>query len=99
MLMNLQRGVEQGIRAVYAGWSKFRQDARPYWMVLLSLVLEGCARPSVQEPVTLTTSGGVVKQDVLFSAKRASRSGSKFTRENGNPSQLSFRPRSPRGKG
>jgi len=54
MLMNLQRGVEQGIRAVYAGWSNSGKMARPICMVLLSLVLEGCARPSVQEPVTLT---------------------------------------------
>src|SRR5258708_1828978 len=54
MLMNLQGGVEQGIRAVYAGWSNSGKMARPICMVLLSLVLEGCARPSVQEPVTLT---------------------------------------------
>src|SRR5258705_13449691 len=54
MLMNLQRGVEQGIRALYAGWSNSGKMARPICLVLLSLVLEGCARPSVQEPVTLT---------------------------------------------
>src|SRR6266403_1396475 len=54
MLMNLQRGVEQGIRALYAGWLNSGKMARPICMVLLSLVLEGCARPSVQEPVTLT---------------------------------------------
>src|SRR5467141_287688 len=54
MLMNLQRGVEQGIRALYAGWSDSGKMARPICLVLLSLVLEGCARPSVQEPVTLT---------------------------------------------
>src|SRR6266481_3982548 len=54
MLMNLQRGVEQGIRAVYAGWSNSGKMARPIWIVLLSLVLEGCARPSAHEPVTLT---------------------------------------------
>src|SRR5258708_28457291 len=54
MLMNLQRGVEQGIRALYAGWSNCGKMARPICILLLSLVLEGCARPSVQEPVTLT---------------------------------------------
>src|SRR6266478_5377397 len=54
MLMNLQRGVEQGIRTLYAGWPNSGKMARLIWIVLLSLVLEGCARPSVQEPVTLT---------------------------------------------
>jgi trehalose/maltose transport system substrate-binding protein len=54
MLMKFQRGVAQGIRALYAGWSISSSMAGPFCIVLLSLVMEGCARPSVQEPATLT---------------------------------------------
>jgi trehalose/maltose transport system substrate-binding protein len=54
MLMKIQRVVAQGIRALYAGWSNSGKMARPICIVFLSLVLEGCTRPSVHEPVTLT---------------------------------------------
>ena len=54
MLMKIRRVLTQGIRGPYAGWSSSRKLVRPVCIVLLSLVLEGCTRPSVQEPVTLT---------------------------------------------
>jgi trehalose/maltose transport system substrate-binding protein len=54
MLMKIQRMLAQGIRGHYAGWSSFGKLIRPISIVLLSLLLEGCTRPSVQEPVTLT---------------------------------------------
>src|SRR6266481_6243363 len=54
MLMKIQRVLAQGIRGLYAGWSSSGKLVRPICMVLLSLLLEGCTRPSVHEPVTLT---------------------------------------------
>jgi trehalose/maltose transport system substrate-binding protein len=54
MLMKIQRMLAQGIRGHYAGWSSSGKLVRPISIVLLSLLLEGCTRPTVQEPVTLT---------------------------------------------
>jgi trehalose/maltose transport system substrate-binding protein len=54
MLMNIQRVVAQGTRGLYAGWSSSGKLVRPICVVLLSLLLECCTRPSVHEPVTLT---------------------------------------------
>src|SRR6267378_2364272 len=54
MLMKIQRVLAQGIRGLYAGWSSSGKLVRPICIVLLSLLLEGCTRPSVQEPLTLT---------------------------------------------
>src|SRR5713226_43893 len=54
MLMKIQRLVAQGIGGLYAGWSNSGKMVRPICLVLLSLLLEGCTRPSVHEPVTLT---------------------------------------------
>src|SRR5258707_12195630 len=54
MLMKIQRVLAQGIRGLYAAWSSSGKLVRPICIVLLSLLLEGCTRPSVQEPLTLT---------------------------------------------
>ncbi len=54
MLMKVQRLVTKGIRGLRAGWSNSGKLAGPICIVLLSLLLEGCARQSVHEPVTLT---------------------------------------------
>src|SRR5712672_4028438 len=54
MLMKTQRVLALGIRGLYAEWSSSSKLVRPFCIVLLSLLLQGCARPSVQEPVTLT---------------------------------------------
>ncbi len=54
MLMKIQRAVAQGIRRLSARCSSFGKSVRPIWIVLLFLLVEGCARPSAQEPVTLT---------------------------------------------
>ncbi len=54
MLMKIQRAVAQGIRRLYARCSSSGKWVRPICIVLLFLLLEGCARPSAQEPVTLT---------------------------------------------
>jgi trehalose/maltose transport system substrate-binding protein len=54
MLMKIQRVLAQGIRGLYAGWSSSGKLVQPICIVLLSLLLEGCARPSFHEPVTLT---------------------------------------------
>ena len=42
------------VHAPYAGWSNPGKMARLICIVLLSLVLECCTKPSVHEPVTLT---------------------------------------------
>ncbi len=55
MLMKIQRVLAQGIRGLYAGWPSSGKLVRPICIVLLSsLLLEGCAKPVVHEPVTLT---------------------------------------------
>jgi trehalose/maltose transport system substrate-binding protein len=54
MLMEIQTVVVRGIRAPYGRWSNSGKMVRPLCIVLLSLLLEGCTRPSVHEPVTLT---------------------------------------------
>ncbi len=54
MLTKIQRVLAHGIRGLYARWSSSVKLVRPVSVVLLSLFLEGCTRPSVQEPVTLT---------------------------------------------
>jgi trehalose/maltose transport system substrate-binding protein len=52
--MKLQRAVAQGIRGLSAGWSNSGWIVGPICIVLLSLLLEGCTRSSVHEPVSLT---------------------------------------------
>jgi len=54
MVMKVQRVIAQGIRGLYAGRSRSGKLVRPICIVLLSLLPEGCTRPSVREPVTLT---------------------------------------------
>jgi trehalose/maltose transport system substrate-binding protein len=54
MLMKLQRAIEQGIRGRRAKWPRSGKITRPVCIVMISLLLECCTRPSVQEPVTLT---------------------------------------------
>src|SRR6266851_1908633 len=54
MPMKIQRVVAQRIRGLYAGWSNSGKMVRPICAVLLSLLLEGCTKPAVHEPVTLT---------------------------------------------
>ena len=46
--------VAQRIRGLYAGWSNSSEMVRPVCIVFLFLLCEGCVRPSVHEPVTLT---------------------------------------------
>src|SRR6202158_1225694 len=50
----IQRVVARGIRGLYAKRSNCGKMAGPVFMMLLTLLLHGCARPSVHEPVTLT---------------------------------------------
>jgi trehalose/maltose transport system substrate-binding protein len=54
MLTKIQGVVAQRISDLYAGWSNSGKMVRPVCIVLLSLLLEGCTRPTVYEPVTLT---------------------------------------------
>jgi trehalose/maltose transport system substrate-binding protein len=55
MIAKIQTLVARGIRGVYAEWSNSCKMAARVCIVLLSLLfLEGCTRPSVHEPVTLT---------------------------------------------
>src|SRR6202035_2655387 len=54
MLMKIQRVVAQGILGLSAGWSVSGKMVGPICIVLFSLLLQGCARQSVHEPVTLT---------------------------------------------
>src|SRR5260370_7950298 len=50
----IQRVVARGIRGLYAKWSNCGKMAGPVCVMLLTLALHGCARPSVHETVTLT---------------------------------------------
>jgi trehalose/maltose transport system substrate-binding protein len=50
----IQRVIAQGIRGLCAEWSASGEMAGAVCIVLLSLLLEGCTRPSTHEPVTLT---------------------------------------------
>jgi trehalose/maltose transport system substrate-binding protein len=52
--MKIQKVVAQGIRGQYAEWSNFCNMPGPFCIVLFCLLLGGCARPPVHEPVTLT---------------------------------------------
>jgi trehalose/maltose transport system substrate-binding protein len=54
MLMKIQRVVARRIRRRYARRSTYRKLIRPICIVLLSLLLQSCAKPSAHEPVTLT---------------------------------------------
>src|ERR1700739_107707 len=54
MLIKIQRVIAEGLRGLYAGWSKSGKVVRPICIVWLSLLLEGCDKPAVREPVTLT---------------------------------------------
>ena len=54
MPMRIQSVVAQRIRGLYAGWSSSSEMVRPVCIVFLFLLCEGCVRPSVHEPVTLT---------------------------------------------
>src|SRR5246127_4764345 len=53
MSMKIQRVVEQGTGGIF-GWSVSSKMAGPICIVLFSLLLQGCARHSVHEPITLT---------------------------------------------
>src|ERR1700704_5800757 len=50
----IQRVVARGIRGLYAKRSNCGKMAGTVCILLLTLLLHGCARPSVHEPVTLT---------------------------------------------
>jgi trehalose/maltose transport system substrate-binding protein len=80
MLTKLKRLVAQTFRSLYAGWSNSGGMVRPLCAVLLFLLLEGCTRPAVHEPVTLT----LVEEwsDKTFSDARQ-RELQQFTRETG----------------
>ena len=54
MVMKIQKLVARGIRGLYTEWSNSCKMASPVCIVLLSLLLEGCTRPAIHEPVTLT---------------------------------------------
>jgi trehalose/maltose transport system substrate-binding protein len=54
ILKPIQRVVARGIRGLYAKRSNCGKMAGPVCILLLTLLLHGCARPSVHEPVTLT---------------------------------------------
>ena len=54
MLINTQKKVAPGIRGLYADLSHSCEIPGPFCILLFSFLLGSCARPSVQEPVTLT---------------------------------------------
>src|SRR3981189_299055 len=54
MLMKIQKVIARGIRGLYAKRSNCGKMAGTVCILLLTLLLHGCARPSVHEPVTLT---------------------------------------------
>jgi trehalose/maltose transport system substrate-binding protein len=52
--LKIQRAVAQGILALSPGWTNSAKMAGPVCIVMFSLLLQGCTRPSVHEPITLT---------------------------------------------
>jgi trehalose/maltose transport system substrate-binding protein len=54
MLMKFHRVIDQGIGGRRAKWPRSGKMARPVCIVMISLLLECCTRPSGHEPVTLT---------------------------------------------
>jgi trehalose/maltose transport system substrate-binding protein len=80
MLTKLKRLVAQRIRGLYAGWAKSGRMVRPICAVLLSLLLEGCSKPAVHEPVTLTLQEEWTNKE--FSEARQQEL-QQFTRETG----------------
>src|SRR5258708_7856669 len=52
--MKIRSAVALGIGGLYAEWSNSGKTVGPFCIVLLSLLLQGCARPTVHEPITLT---------------------------------------------
>jgi trehalose/maltose transport system substrate-binding protein len=53
-IMKIRPAAALGVRGLYAEWSNSGKTAGPVCIVLLSLLLQGCARPTVHEPITLT---------------------------------------------
>ena len=95
MLEKIQRVVAQGIRGLYAARSNSGKTAGPVCILLLSFLLEGCARPSVHEPVTLTLLEEWTNK--LFSEGRQQEL-EQFTRETGIRVRLLPSPESAREK-
>src|SRR5258708_34913477 len=50
----MQRVLAHGLSGLYAGWPSPATLLSPICFVLLSFLLQGCARPPVHSPVTLT---------------------------------------------
>src|SRR5258705_2977766 len=50
----MQRVLAHGLSGLYAGWPSPAKLLSPICFVLLSFLLQWCARPSVHAPVTLT---------------------------------------------
>jgi trehalose/maltose transport system substrate-binding protein len=96
MLMKIQRVLAEGIRDLYAGWSSTGKLVRLICIVLLSLLLKGCTRPSVPEPVTLV----LLDQEWTTKEFTAAREQElqQFTRETGIQVRLLPAPESAREK-
>lgn len=95
MLMKLHRVIEQGIGGRYAKWPKSGKMARPVFIVMISLLLECCTKPSIHEPVTLTLLDEWPNQ--TFSEVRQQEL-QQFTRETGIQVSLLPSPESERQK-
>src|SRR5258708_9606584 len=54
LIGSLQRSIQSVVARGISGLCSSGKVAGPVCLVLLSLALQGCARPSVHEPVTLT---------------------------------------------
>jgi trehalose/maltose transport system substrate-binding protein len=80
MLTKPKRLVAQRIRSHHDGWSTFGRMVCLLCAVWLSLLLEGCSRPTVHEPVTLTLEEEW--SDKTFSDARQQEL-QQFTRETG----------------
>jgi trehalose/maltose transport system substrate-binding protein len=93
--MKIQRVFAQGIGGLHTALSNSGKTAVPVCIVLLSLLLEGCARPPVHEPVTLTLLEEWTNQ--LFSEGRQEEL-EQFTRETGIRVKLLPSPESAREK-
>src|SRR5882724_13066477 len=77
----IQRVLAHGFRGLCAGRASSTRLVGPFCLVLLSLLLEGCTRPSVHEPVTLTILDWQYTGETF--AKEYEREFQQFTKETG----------------
>jgi trehalose/maltose transport system substrate-binding protein len=81
MIVKIRKVLAHGTCSLSVGWSSSGKMAGPVCIVLLSLLLESCTRPSVHEPITLTLLDWQYTGEAF--AKEYAQEFQQFTRETG----------------